>query len=897
MTSLRMFSRFKALHVAIISLLSINLSAQSWMPLGPDDFNNQLTNFTTSTAGIPTGDLTKLTLSKAGIPYVLFNDASQSFNAIVKSYVNGLWQPVGGILSTALVNGDICVDTSGLPCIAIRDGNNGQKLTVKRFDGTTWNLVGTAGFSDGQISAATISIDKGNNIYVAYSDAFYVNKVVVKKWDGVSWTNVGTPGFSTGAINSLALGLDKLNIPYVAYGDQSISGKSVVRRFQNANWDTVGLAGFSAGVATIGNICIDTTGKIWVLYKDASLSGKLVVAAFSSTAWGYVGGAGFTSNNPSSYEMSVTPNGVPYVFYQDPNSGTSGSVKTWDGTQWQYLGNIGFTVGTPSAINIATDTAGTVMLAYYDAVLARRSVQSLNPEGHWATVGFGFTEGQAVELDMELDTSGIPYAMYADGAHGYKLSVKRYINGSWQYVGAPGIVPANSMLSPSLAITSNNNIYLSYKEHITADSIVVRQLSGTNWNVVGKVSCASGSRSILRTDSLNNIYLYYVTPIPNEHTVTKFDGSTWTAYPPTSAIIPLFAYINLSVSKSGTPHLAYADGGMVVVKYDNNSWSTVGSPFGGTWGNPLQYSMIFGANDTAYLAYVELGPSTNSNNKLKIKKLSGSTWTDYLSPVDTGNIGYPSFIFRNNRPALAYTNGNRGVGFFVKGYGSAAPSWSLIGGNSSVSRRSCYGINLQAHGDSLYVVYTDNQDAFAKAFNILGSPLSIESTSLRAVNKNGDWYLSWNVQDPNTVDHFEIQDLRNTITTVAVVKADSPKEEYMYDARELAKNSPYRVKLVRTNGNINYTNVVVIPYLDKTQVTLSPNPVEEVLNVSLTGSDAGKGNITITNMLGQVMCSSEFEQRTGGQSLRLNLSDLNTGIYSCVITTQTQRFSLKIIKK
>jgi hypothetical protein len=84
------------------------------------------------------------------------------------------------------------VDPIGTPYVAYRDANNLYKLTVMRFNGTSWEVVGTPGFSDGQSYYMSLTLDSGDIPYVAYTDAANSWRLTVQKFNGSSWEVVGT---------------------------------------------------------------------------------------------------------------------------------------------------------------------------------------------------------------------------------------------------------------------------------------------------------------------------------------------------------------------------------------------------------------------------------------------------------------------------------------------------------------------------------------------------------------------------------------------------------------------------------------------------------------------------------------------------------------------------------
>src|ERR1043165_283968 len=83
---------------------------------------------------------------------------------------------------------------------------------------SNWQTVGAAGFSAGSAYYTSLAMANGTP-YVAYRDGGNGYKATVMKFDALSgnWVAVGAAGFSATDVGYISLALDN-GTPYVAYG-------------------------------------------------------------------------------------------------------------------------------------------------------------------------------------------------------------------------------------------------------------------------------------------------------------------------------------------------------------------------------------------------------------------------------------------------------------------------------------------------------------------------------------------------------------------------------------------------------------------------------------------------------------------------------------------------------
>lgn len=287
-------------------------------------------------------------------PYLAFQDSNMNYKVSVmkKSDVGNNYSILGtagfsaglaSYIATGVANNQLYV--------AYRDGGNGNKASVMKFDGTNWITVGLPGFSPGIVDFTTLSFI-GSTPYIAFKDSTNGGKSTVMAFNGTSWDIVGVAGFSANAVDEIQMKSDGTFL-YVVYGDFANANKITVQKFDGSNWIVVGAPGFSVGVATAPQL--DFAGATpYVAYIDGSLNNKATVMKFDGLNWINVGNPGFTFGSVTQIQLAIN-NTIPYVTFGDitncgfQNQGRRGSAMKFNGTNWENYGSSCF---TSTSINV-----------------------------------------------------------------------------------------------------------------------------------------------------------------------------------------------------------------------------------------------------------------------------------------------------------------------------------------------------------------------------------------------------------------------------------------------------------------------------------------------------------------------------------------------------------------
>ncbi|MFY0673354.1 MAG: choice-of-anchor D domain-containing protein, partial [Bacteroidia bacterium] len=245
---------------------------------------------------------------------------------------------------------------------AYRDNSNSRKASVQKFDGSSWNYLGAAGFSAGQAEELNIEISGQDSIFVAYIDVENFYRPTVKKFDGNNWKTVGKEGFTASQIEWLDFEIHN-NTLYVAFKDRATAslGASVMK-FSGGKWQYVGNAGFSGVESERIDLEFDANGVPYVLYLNAD-SYKPTVMKYISNSWSVVGAQDFSRSKLSSAHLAIV-NGNPMVVLDVSLTGTTfmelkdgdwlDQISTVEETRYSTTSIVGKANGKAYAIHSVT---------------------------------------------------------------------------------------------------------------------------------------------------------------------------------------------------------------------------------------------------------------------------------------------------------------------------------------------------------------------------------------------------------------------------------------------------------------------------------------------------------------------------------------------------------------
>ena len=187
----------------------------------------------------------------------------------------------------------------------------------------------------------------------------------------------------------------------------------------------------------------------------------------------------------------------------------------------------------------------------------------------------------------------------------------------------------------------------------------------------------------------------------------------------------------------------------------------------------------------------------------------------------------------------------------------------------------------------------------------MGSMLPVEITSFDLQKGNGkSALLKWTtIGDMADNAAFEIERSSNgqqwtKVGTVNTMLLQSYPAQYTFtDANALSGKSYYRIKIISRNGVVKYTDVksIVFTYLNG-KITVSPNPVIDVITVQLSADRATAIRIALYDYSGKMVYEKNVPVTAGDNNIKLSdLKNPAAGIYYIKLNIGEEVFTDKLV--
>lgn len=161
--------------------------------------------------------------------------------------------------------------------------------------------------------------------------------------------------------------------------------------------------------------------------------------------------------------------------------------------------------------------------------------------------------------------------------------------------------------------------------------------------------------------------------------------------------------------------------------------------------------------------------------------------------------------------------------------------------------------------------------------------------------------LSWNIESAGEVAAFWIERSRNGIDFESVGKVDAENGSRTYSYQD---NDPfpgisyYRLKIVGHDGKYIYSSIVQVAFSgDNQSLKLYPNPVSNVLKLTILTKKEAKLSIRINDLNGKVVLTKFFSANADVFQTDFNLAGLSRGLYYLSLEQDGKLIKRTFVKK
>ncbi len=162
------------------------------------------------------------------------------------------------------------------------------EIRLSIFENNTWSVPTNGVIADEAGSSYRSVVDDNGVLYVAFNDQNFSDDISVKKWNGTSWEFVGAPGFGVNAVDGygpqiICLSDNSIVIAYPAASSWNGGfGNLDVFRFNGTTWEYLGqnLAGEAVGYLSMISLSSD---EIYINYQTSNNHSR--VAKYDGASW------------------------------------------------------------------------------------------------------------------------------------------------------------------------------------------------------------------------------------------------------------------------------------------------------------------------------------------------------------------------------------------------------------------------------------------------------------------------------------------------------------------------------------------------------------------------------------------------------------------------------------
>ncbi len=232
-------------------------------------------------------------------------------------------------------------------------------------------------------------------------------------------------------------------------------------------------------------------------------------------------------------------------------------------------------------------------------------------------------------------------------------------------------------------------------------------------------------------------------------------------------------------------------------------------------------------------------------------------------------------IYPNNNNNLAISNSYLQQAVIAANYGTGLGSGNNANGNTAGFTPTSPPANCSSIFLILPITVTD----------FIGNKTSAGNT------------LSWHAENENSNVYFELQrNSGNGFTTIATLPINQSGKYNFIDANNDG-TIYYRIAIVNANGEVQYSNTIIIPNIsNRFKVnSIYPIPASTVLNVAIYAPISTNVSYTILDVSGRVI-SKQLNNTIGANVFSVDISHFSKGTYFLNVEAMGTKITTKFAK-
>lgn len=351
-----------------------------------------------------------------------------------------------------------------------------------------------------------------------------------------------------------------------------------------------------------------------------------------------------------------------------------------------------------------------------------------------------------------------------------------------------------------------------------------------------------------------------------------------------------YIYFTNNYSVSGASNISYVDGPVRVKRWTNDPFEF---PIGnaGFYG-PIRISDFWAGEDVIFSGQYIHQPSefaTQGTKQPPIVNISIREWWQ-IKRV-SGSITGPPYLWLSfdNLRSGGVTDASK---LRVSRWDVPTSTWQDRG-NGGVNGNFVRSTGAVSQFSPFTLGSTDP----------VANPLPVHLISFTAAPRTQYNLLQWSVENETNFDRYIIESSADGLNfnTAGSIKGNNSPLQSTYEFRDttLASKTFYRLKMVDVDGKFIYSKTVAVKRLDNGFVaTISPNPGEHSIRITIVAETSSEAGIFISDISGKILYTTGIRIKKGINSYNYDLSRFVSGLYFIKISNdrheqQVLRYMMK----